>query len=153
MSAIILDHKISDDMILSLIENSKKDVVLNDRMSKVVENIRQYQKLGITVAALRDSKTLGIGGVGRIHTGVGVAWIIINYEFLKYPKSLLKVARYIIKEAKDTLDLHRIQMDIDTTFEENARFAKRLGFSFEGPMIKYGPEGQDYHRYTLIRKD
>ena len=152
MNNIQMTQKITDEIILSVINDAKQDSLLIDANHEMVNRIHEYAKIGVVVAATENNITFGIGGVGRIHTGVGTAWLILNKQFLKYPKKLLKFSRYIVKASMDGLELHRIQMDIDTTYEENARFAKKLGFEFEGRMVEFGPERQDYDRYVLLRK-
>lgn len=146
-----MTQQITDDIILNVINDPKKDSVLIDTGNEMVTRIHEYAKIGIVVAATEGNTTFGIGGVGRIHTGVGTAWLILNKQFLNYPKKLLKFSRYVINASLLGLDLHRIQMDIDTTYEENARFAKKLGFKLEGRMLQYGPDKQDYDRYVLLR--
>ncbi len=151
MSGIIITYEIFPRYIIEVLENNKKDCLLNHDHDHVIKKINEYRKLGPTVAAILEGKPLGIGGVGKIHNGLGVAWLILNKNFLKYPKSLLKISRKIIKDSFEYLDLHRIQMDIDIKYKENARFASKLGFSVEGRMYQYGPQRQDYDRYVMLR--
>ncbi len=153
MNNIQMTQKITDEIILNVINHAKEDSVLIDANLHMVKTIHEYAKMGIVVAAIEGDITFGIGGVGKIHKGLGIAWLILNKEFLKYPKKLLKFSRYVIQASILGLDLHRIQMDIDITYEENARFAKRLGFKFEGRMVQYGPNKQDYDRYVLLRNE
>lgn len=153
MNNIQMTQKITDEIILNVINDPKKDSVLIDAGNDMVKRIHEYSKIGVVVAATEEDITFGIGGVGRIHTGVGTAWLILNKQFLKYPKKLLKFSRYIVKASMLGLDLHRIQIDIDTNYEENTRFAKKLGFKFEGRMAQFGPEKQDYDRYVLLRNE
>ena len=153
MHNIKMTQEITDEIILNVINDSKKDSVLIDSKNEMVTRIHEYEKLGIVVAATDGNKTYGIGGVGKVHSGLGIAWLILNKQFLKYPKTLLKFSRLIIRSSLVGLDLHRIQMDVDTTYDENSRFAKKLGFEFEGRMYQYGPDQQDYDRYVLLRKN
>lgn len=151
MNHIKMTQEITDNIIVNLINSAKQDSIMIDAGNDMVQRIQDYTKLGVVIAAIEGDTTFAIGGVGIVHSGLGTAWSILNKEFLKYPKTLLKFSRLVIKASLLGLNLHRIQMDIDTTFEENARFAKKLGFSFEGKMIQYGPNQEDYDRYVLIR--
>ena len=151
MNRIIFTHQISDELLINLVNSAKTDNLLKDMSLDIQQRIDDYRLLGPVVAAKLDDEILGIGGVGKIHNGVGAAWLIISPLFIQYPKSLLKMCRQIIKEAFEGLKLHRIQMDIDSTFEENVRFADRLGFHCEGTMYKYGPNKEDYFRYVRLK--
>lgn len=150
-SNIKTTHVVTDAVVISLVEVAKTDSLLVDMKSIMVDRVKEYKKIGPVVAAIRDSDTLGIGGVGQIHTGVGTAWLLVSKEFLKYPKALLTLSRQIIAEAFDGLNLHRLQIDVDPKYKENIRFAKRLGFKFEGTMLQYGTRGEDYCRFVQLR--
>jgi hypothetical protein len=145
-------HIITDEVVASLVKVAKADSLLADMRGIMIERVRQYKSLGPVVAAIRAEATLGIGGIGHIHKGVGMAWLLLSREFLKYPKSLLKLSRQIITEAFENLHLHRLQIDIDPTYKENVRFAKRLGFLYEGTMLQYGPKRQDYYRFVKLKE-
>lgn len=150
MTNIITKSTITDAEILDVLDNVKDDSILSDTGTQIVSIVREYQKIGPIVCSILENKTLGVGGIGRIHSGFGIAWIIINKVFLQYPKYMLSICRKIIKEGSYHLGLHRVQMDIDIAHEENIRFAKKLGFEFEGRMRKFGPQMQDYDRYVLF---
>lgn len=147
---INLSYTFTDQNIIDLIQSSKKDGLIEDMTSQVIL-VREYQKLGPTVCATLGDDTLCVGGVARLHSGLGVAWLIVNVLFLKYPKFMLKTSRQIVKEGFDHLKLHRIQMDIEAQYSENIRFAEKLGFWAEGIMHQYGPQKQDYIRYVCLR--
>ena len=148
MGNIVFTNHITDELIENLVINAKIDSLLIDMSSEVINRINDYMLLGPVVAAKLNNEILGIGGVGKIHAGVGVAWLILSPVFIKYPKSLLKMCRQIVDEAFDCLSLHRIHMDIDSSRAENSRFASKLGFECEGTMYKYGPNKEDYYRYV-----
>lgn len=145
-------HVITDQVVISLVKVAKTDSLLVDMKGIMVDRVKEYKKIGPVVAAIRGSDTLGIGGVGQIHTGVGTAWLLVSKEFLKYPKALLKLSRQILNEAFDGLNLHRLQIDVDPKHRENIRFAKRLGFKFEGTMLQYGTRRDDYYRFVRLRE-
>lgn len=137
-------------MIIGILNNSKKDSFISDKHNVALKMIREYQNLGTTIAITLTDEALAIGGVGRIHKGVGTAWMVVNNLFKKYPKTMVKMCRQIINESGEFLNLHRMQMDIDLQYKENVRFAKCLGFKEEGLMVSYGPHKEDYARYVKI---
>jgi len=47
-------------------------------------------------------------------------------------------------------DLHRVQASINELDPEAIRFAKWLGFKDEGMMPKYGPDGSNYYRMSMV---
>lgn len=151
MPKILFTNNITDIIIHKLVNCSKTDSLLLDMRPEIIQRISDYSSLGPTVAAMTGETILGIGGVGKIHTGVGIAWLVISMEFTKYPKSMLKMCRQIIDEAFICMNFHRIQMDIDSTYPENGRFSSMLGFHCEGIMVKYGSNKKDYYRYVRLR--
>ena len=152
MTDFVFTNNITDNIILSVLTNAKEDNLLNDMHSEMIKRIYEYRKLGPVIAVTKGDVTLGIGGVGKIHTGLGQAWLIPNRLFLKYPKTLFKTSKKFIEDAYIKMELHRIQIDVDASFPENVRFAEKLGFYNEGIMKRYGPKMQDFYRFVYIRE-
>lgn len=148
---ILITNKITEEKLIKLFTECKEDRSLTGFQDQIKDRIIEYQKIGPVISVEEDGVPLGIGGVSLMHKGVATVWIVIGKGFLKKPILLVKSCKNLINEAILGMDLHRVQMDIDTDFCENLKFAKILGFKFEGRMIKYGPMKQDYDRYVLLR--
>ncbi len=146
----VLDS-VDHNMIYSLLDDAKKDCMLDGSPDQIANVILMYQKLGTILCVVDGDSTICVAGITRSHKGVGICWSIIGNSFLKKPILLVKTSRNFIKKSMDKMNLHRIHMDIDKSYKENMRFASSLGFSCESTMYKYGPQRQDYYKYVLLR--
>lgn len=94
-----------------------------------------------------------IGGVANIWNGVGEGWLLIGANF---PKIFKKLPRSFIKGFRfyfDAMPHVRIQTTVVKDFTIGMSFLKFFGFKNEGLMEHFGPDGKDYYRMSLVRKD
>jgi hypothetical protein len=57
----------------------------------------------------------------------------------------------IAKMAFDQYDLHRIEATAPYDKTDRARWLKNIGFKQEGCLKKYGPDGQDYVMFGMVK--
>jgi hypothetical protein len=103
-------------------------------------------------SVVRDGAVLVCLGLALPWRGRGCAWCIIGEDF---PRSawpwLHRRVRRGLPQVMARLGLHRIEAETLTGWEPGAAWLKKLGFTSEGPMEAYGPDGSDFDRWRLLR--
>lgn len=100
--------------------------------------------------ALLNGIPIAAGGIHKIWEGRGYAWFCKgNVPMKAWPS----ITRVVESKAKLALGIYnRIEMTIYDDQDKACNWAKRLGFSQEGPKHKYlMPNGQDGWVYVLCR--
>lgn len=100
-------------------------------------------------ALTKDGVLLGAGGVITISPGVGEVWLAPLPDLVTKPKQLLVTVLLMIDRMKK-MSFHRLQMLIAADDDRLKSWARHLGFSCEGRMLKYSPDKKDMIRYGLI---
>ena len=89
-------------------------------------------------------------GIFDVWKGVGEAWLlgssILNERGIALTRIIARRFKVIIKTQK----YKRIQSVVHSDWEISQKFVKFLGFKNEGLMKNYGPDGDDYIRYSII---
>lgn len=99
-------------------------------------------------AAIEDGRVVAVAGVSEIWTGRGDAWALIAADI--GPRLMTKV-HYATKRFLEANTLRRIEAACVADFHQGHRWLEALGFSFEGPLAKYAPDGSDCVRYARVR--
>ncbi len=95
-------------------------------------------------------KTIFIMGLQALITNKAEAWIyLMDKSFISAPHIIKDFLYERIKKGGYT----RVQAFGDTEEEDSNRFIKWLGFEFEGTVRSYGFLGEDYHVYSIIRRE
>lgn len=88
-----------------------------------------------------------------IPTAEGVAEIsfLTDNNFVNSSKLIKAIMVKAFREATDELPFRRLQAKVKEGFDIGTRFVEGMGFKAEGMLIKYGPEGDNYHMYGKVR--
>ena len=78
------------------------------------------------------------------------AWLIPGEKAYEHGALLSRGARRFFDKIPNRLNLRRLQIVVNVHHEAAIRWAEFLKFEREGPMVKYGPEGDDYYMYARI---
>ncbi len=104
------------------------------------------------VSIFRDDTVIAIVGLNRLRVGVGEVWLIcskfvneIPYAFFRFIDQLINIF------VMELMGLHRVQMAVDCRLPKNVKWAKTLGFQYEGLMKRYDLEGNDHYLYAKVR--
>lgn len=105
--------------------------------------------------AIEGKKVLGSGGFSPQWPGRSIAWAVIGTEIpvRAWPRVKNTVKREIEKEMqrqKDECGHARIEFTVPAHFAPGLRLAAALGFTVEGAMPKYGPEGADQYLFAKV---
>lgn len=114
------------------------------------QNILYMIGKGPAYTGVLNDRVLVCAGVSILWPGVGEAWLLTHpdigeHKFWFY-RRLRKMFNLIVKVHQ----LHRVQSDVDCTFKESCDMMRHLGFEVESIMTSYGPNREDFVRYTLV---
>lgn len=102
---------------------------------------------GKSFTAMDGERVLAIAGVIPIWKGRGEAWALLGGDIRRHFLAIHHaVARFL-----DVCELTRIEAAVDADFPQGRAWVERLGFTYEGPLAKYTPDGRDCLRYARIK--
>lgn len=99
---------------------------------------------------MNGNKVIALGGVHTLWNGVGEGFCILSKHTGKWQTSVARYAKTMFEGIIHNNGLHRVQASINESDPEAIRFARWLGFKDEGMMLKYGPDGSNYYRMSMV---
>lgn len=113
-------------------------------VAAIGENVTGFALTG------EDGRVWVCYGLEPQHPGVVRGWSLIAEGI---PRSaMLLMTRLSIKEVAYQLKKnHRIEMIVDTMFVQGHRWARMLGFEWEGTMRQWSPDRRDMDLYAIVR--
>ena len=113
-------------------------------------DLSAYQHVdGPAVTFIKDDKIIGCGGIHRLWSGVGEAWLILSEHSFECP---ITIVRQTLRNFKTMINgYHRIQANVLEGFDRGVQFVNAFGFVLEGKMEQYGPNKENYYRYVILR--
>jgi hypothetical protein len=122
--------------------------VQSAQVSHVPANYARFQKpAGASVTAFDGDRIIICGGIVPNGDHMGDAWALLSKDAGRYMLWLHRATRRFLQMQR----IRRIEATVPMGFVPGCRWAKLLGFRFEGKMKAYGPEGDTHLRYALIR--
>lgn len=97
-----------------------------------------------------DGRLHGIAGSYRQWRGSSQLWAIFDKKVDRHPLALAKTCLTLIHYARDKQALHRVSLTVRSDYTMGNRFAAALGFSLEGKMHGYLPDGADANLYARL---
>lgn len=102
--------------------------------------------------AAQDGQVLACAGLVLHWPGRAGAWCLIGADF---PRAswlwLHRQVREGLARSTDDLGLRRIEAEARSQWPQGARWLRMLGFTREGTMSAFGPDGSDFDRWSLIQ--
>ena len=96
---------------------------------------------------LGNSIVVGCAGVWIQEPHRGLAWALVSgtigTDYIHFHKH--------VKEFVDNVDIQRLEMAVETNFKQGFRWAEMLGFTLEGLMHKYYPNGSDAYLFAKVK--
>lgn len=109
-----------------------------------------YERGGPAFTGLVDGEVGGCAGVVLFWPGVGEAWAVLTETGREHPVQATELVRTGLRTVIDGMRLRRVQADVSADFLPGHRWIRLLGFSYEGTMPRYGPNGEDFVRYVMF---
>lgn len=113
---------------------------------------RFYSENGPAYTLMAKGRVIACGGVVLIHAKAGEAWVITTDEVEKYPLLFHKTIKRGLTVIMEEFKLRRVQALVSRDWPRAGRWIERLGFSNEGLMAAFGPDGTDYIRYAKVAR-
>lgn len=92
----------------------------------------------------RDGRIICCAGVVNLWTGRASAWALLSWDA---GKSMMGLHREVLKFL-DRCEIRRVEAYVYPGFEPGHRWARMLGFEFEGLMRAFGHDGGDMAMYA-----
>lgn len=107
----------------------------------------QLLEEGPCYSMVSDAQVIACAGLTHIWEGRALAWSLLSASAGAHMVRLVKVIRRFL----DAQDIRRIEATVNSDFQQGHRMAEMLGFTAEGVMRGYLPDGRDCHRYARVR--
>lgn len=104
---------------------------------------------GPCYAAVSGDEVLACAGLIPQWPGRAVAWALIGADAGRCFVGLHRA----VKRALDMHEYRRVETGVASDFEAGHRWARMLGFTREGRMRAYTPDGRDCDLYALVRQE
>lgn len=133
--------------ILSTTEKHFEEIKLGERHR--FDSIEKHSS-PYSVTLKHDGEIIAIMGGALFVAGVFYVWAFISDSAAKCGVSFTKIVRRIIDFYISDLSLRRVWFVVREDFKMGMRWAKALGFSQEGLMKKFMPDGSNAWLYARI---
>lgn len=134
-----LDIRASDRLVVSSIGHGICDLAV------------EYASRGPCLTAMWGGNVVAVVGVILLWNGVGEGWAMTSDLVPRVAKSFHRAVLVGLNRIWNEYNLHRVQLVVHDRNIVSQRWVKRMGFEFEGILIKYGPDGSNYYRYARTR--
>ena len=120
----------------------------NIKLRKCYENEGPFTVGDLAITLMLGEDVMAIFGGDFLNGKTLKLWALISEEATKWPLSLHRFAKILLKYAFKTFHIHRAQMSVRCDFATGWRWAKVLGFECEGIMKRYGQDGSNYWMFA-----
>lgn len=112
------------------------------------EYCKALESAGPAYTVMDGCSVVACGGLAEQWATRATAWSLISEDVTghKFARLHKMVLRFLASQ-----DYPRIEMTVDHDFEQGHRWARLLGFRWEGLMKKYNPNGSDCDLYARVK--
>lgn len=104
----------------------------------------QLKRAGPAATAEVDGRIIACAGIAAHGFGIGTLWALVSPDIQRYAVRLDRALQRLI----EVPNLRRIEASTEKDFERACHWLEHLGFVNEGPLHRYGPNGEDHVRYA-----
>lgn len=105
------------------------------------------KQAGPAYTAFAGMDVIACAGAFQLWEGRAQAWSMLS---VAVPQYILGVHR-AVKRFLDQYPVRRVEITVDPRSEKAVAWAKSLGFSYEGTMPRYTPQGDTMDLYARVR--
>ena len=102
---------------------------------------------GPAYAMVKDGETIIMAGVSIFWKGRAFGWATVSRQAGPYMRRITAEVRKFLESS----DIKRIETAVDCRFDAGHRWADLLGFTYEGTMKAWGPQGNDFDMYARVK--
>ncbi len=110
------------------------------------------ESTGPAVTGVFDNRVIGCGGLELRWPGFAEVWCLFVRDIGDYCM-MPRTAKRILSQWMVDCKLVRVQAPLRADFSAGIRLAEWLGFTCEGRLKKYHPDGTDALMHSIIRED
>lgn len=103
---------------------------------------------GPAFSAFAGADVIACAGVVPLWEGRAQVWSLLSSDLARYSFGVHRA----VKRFLDGYHVRRLECTVDPRAERAVRWARRLGFVYEGTMAAYTPQGHDMDMYVRIRR-
>lgn len=96
-----------------------------------------------------EENPVACAGLVQLWPGVAEAWTVLGDWAKQHPIWFVKVLRHELQEQIKAMHLFRVQMHVEDD-RKLLKWARIMGFHFEGTMKKYTKEGKTLHVLAML---
>lgn len=111
----------------------------------ILEMVKAQAKGGDAFTAILHGTPVACFGSVHIWNGVEEMWLLIEERGRKVALSMTKAAIAYRDFRVISGNLHRLQITVRCEDMRAVRWARAIGFTIDGMMMRYGPDGSDYY--------
>ena len=130
-----VDDESSADDVRSLLQDNE------ETRSMLLEYAHTFECNGDAIA---------IVGVAPMWSGVGTVWSLLSEHSKNHGIPLTRASIRFIEE-RQAQGFWRLQATVERGHWEAREWILALGFSYEGTMVGYGPDGKTHDMYARLR--
>lgn len=127
----------------------KHEIEYQANIPNYIDYIYENSEDGLSWSAIGRGRIIAVFGVRPIWRGLAEAWMVPGVGIEDHAASVVRGARALMDTTVSNLDIARLQIIVKTENDTAYKFAKSIGFSVEGKLERFGPEGADY--YMMVR--
>lgn len=101
-------------------------------------------------AFTEDGRIVGCAGVIVQRQGIADGWAVTSALITDYGIWSTRIVKSMLQEIMCSLNLRRVQISVDPQNVAAQRWAKALGFQYEGTMRGFGVNGEPYDLYAKV---
>jgi len=126
------------------------DLKIDEDFMLWLDQAEQFNKLSFS--GFLEGRLVGCGGLVIPWPGMAEAWILLVKDIQKLCVNPAVVRRKL-KGLIRKYGLRRVQAPLRADFDAGIKYAKYLGFEYEGCHRKYHRDGTDAYMYAIIKGD
>ena len=115
-----------------------------------IDHLEECARIGDSFTLISEGRILCVGGIFPLWPGVGQVWLIPSVHGLAKPMVFVRHIKRMLNSMQETGKYHRVQAIISTQLTRGDRWIEYLGFTKEGLLRKYTPQGTDYFMYAKV---
>ena len=109
-----------------------------------------FQGSGPAYTLFLNDRPIYCGGLFVNWPGVCDIWMLPSVDVIRKPIAVVKAARWMLADAIERIQPHRIQATVKASDARAVRFIEALGFEREGLMRNYSSDKTDFFLYARI---
>jgi hypothetical protein len=110
----------------------------------------EYATRGPSWTGFWNGQGMACVGLVILWPHVAEGWAYTSDLVRQHPCAFHRAVCHKLRYVMQKYELNRLQLSIQRSNTVSRMWAYRLGFRSEGKMRKFGPEGEDYVRYSLV---